>query len=284
MRRVLATMVPALALAAVTVVAGAPASSAAPATSACSLQPTGGPVSKFLIQPPMDFGHYRLTVPDGLSGSVPLLIDLHGGGGNAMFYEYLTQWPDYAMRKQNFILAAPDSEAYGFWNFQQDSIDVKFIKALVKNLSATYCIDPKRIYVSGHSNGGMMTDRMVCDAATTFAATAPYAGASSTLGGSPCEPSRAVPIAFFHGDSDSAAPIGFQEQNRDSWIAREHCASTPTRVTDTYGYTDTYAPCDDGSEIKWRMLVNQNHDWPTGAEGEDQRDRMWAFFNAHPLP
>jgi polyhydroxybutyrate depolymerase len=284
MKRVLTTLVSAALLALGTVAVTAPASSAAPAgTAACSLAPTGGPVSKFLMQPP-DIGHYRLTVPPGLSGSVPLLIDLHGGGGNATAYEYLTSWPDYAMRKKNFILAAPDSEAYGFWNFQQGSIDVSFIKALVKNLSSTYCIDPKRIYVSGHSNGGMMTDRMACDAAGTFAAAAPYAGAPSTLFGSPCAPQRAIPIAFFHGDSDTQAPVSVQEQNRDAWIQRQHCPSTASRVNDTYGYTDTYAPCDSGSEIKWRLLKSQSHAWPSGAAGEDMRDRMWAFFNAHPLP
>lgn len=267
---------------AVGVGAAAPAASGASAA-ACSLATTGGPVSKFLFKG-TDIGPYRLTVPSGLSGQVPLLIDLHGGGGSAEIYEFLTSWPDYAMRKKSFILAAPNSEVPGFWQPTPDNFfDGNFIKAVVAEVSSKYCVDPKRVYVSGHSLGGIETDRMMCDNADIFAAGAPYAGAPSTLFGA-CEPSRSVPIAFFHGDLDPAAPITLQEQNRDAWLERQHCSTTPTRVTDSYGWTDTYSGCDDGQEIKWRQLVGQSHDWPTGAKGEDMRDRMWAFFNAHPMP
>jgi polyhydroxybutyrate depolymerase len=259
-----------------------PATASAP-VAACSLATTGGPVSKFLFKG-LDVGPYRLTVPPGLSGSVPLLVDLHGGGGFAEAYEFLTGWPDYAMRKKSFILVAPNSEIPGFWQpTPNNPLDGNFIKAVVKETSEKYCVDPKRIYVSGHSLGGIETDRMMCDNAGLFAAAAPYAGAPSTMFGA-FEPSRSVPIEFFHGDLDPAAPTFLQEQNRDSWIARQHCSTTPTRVTDSYGYTDTYGGCDGGQEIKWRLMTGQSHDWPTGAKGEDMRDRMWAFFNAHPLP
>lgn len=263
------------------VATAAPAGAAGAA--ACSLAPTNGPVSKFLFKVP-DVGPYRLTVPSGLSGDVPLLVDLHGGGGTAGAYEFLTGWPDYAVRKKDFILAAPNSEVPGFWQPTPDNpLDGNFIKAMVKDLSETYCIDPKRIYVSGHSLGGVETDRMICDNAGLFAAAAPYAGAPSTLFGA-CEPSRAVPIHFFHGDLDTNAPIVLQEQNRDAWIAREHCSATPARTTDSLGTTDTYGGCEGGSEIKWRVLKSQIHAWPVGAGAEDMRDRMWAFFDAHPLP
>lgn len=278
----LGACIAAVGVAASLLTAGA-ASAAAAAPAACSLAPTNGPVTKFLFKG-TDIGPYRLTVPSGLSGSVPLLIDLHGGGGSAEIYEYLTGWPDYAMRKKTFILAAPNSEIPGFWMPQSGSIDVSFIKTLATELAATYCIDPKRIYVSGHSLGGVMTDRMACDHAGLFAAAAPYAGGPSSVFGGGCNPSRPIPVAFIHGDQDFNAPVALQEQNRDAWVQREHCATPPSRTTDSLGYTDTYAPCDGGSEITWRLLKNQTHAWPSGAAGEDMRDRMWAFFNAHPLP
>lgn len=150
-------------------------------------------------------------------------------------------------------------------------------------------MDPKRVYVDGHSNGGVMADRLACDAADKFAAFAPYAGASAQqslqptgIGG--CSPSRSVPIAMFHGDADTQAPIGYQQANRDWWIGTDGCATSPQRSTDHYGTLDRYTPCAGGAEIWWRVYPGGSHAWPTGAQGNDQRDRMWQFFNAHPLP
>lgn len=257
----------------------------AASTAGCTLASTNGSVNKFI-----GARSYRLHVPSGLSGpSVPLLVDLHGGGGNAESYEYLTGWSAYADRKKNFIVAYPNAFPYGFWLYGEGSSDVTFLRRVVDEIAGTYCIDPKRVFVDGHSNGGLMADRLACDAADKFAAFAPYAGASSQadlqptgMGG--CSPSRPVPIAMFHGDSDSAAPIQYQRANRDWWVDRDNCATPASHSTDTYGTLDVYAPCDGGAEIWWRVMTNQNHGWPTGAKGEDQRDRMWQFFNAHPLP
>lgn len=266
-------------------VPAAHATSGRPSTAACSLGSTNGTVTKMI-----GFRNYLLHVPAGLSGpQVPLLLDLHGGGGNGQAYEFITGWSKYADAKKNFIVAYPNSMGYGFWNYGEGSYEVEYLRDVVDHIAATYCIDPKRVFVDGHSNGGLMADRLACDAADKFAAFAPYAGSSAQAsiqptGSGGCSPSRPVPIAFFHGDSDSAAPISYQKANRDWWLAHNGCSTTPTRTTDTYGFLDAYGACDGGADIWWRELKAQNHDWPTGAEGEDQRNRMWAFFDAHPLP
>lgn len=255
------------------------------AAAGCSLSSTNGSVNKFI-----GARSYRLHVPAGLTGTqVPLLIDLHGGGGNAETYEQLTGWSTYADAKKNFIVAYPNSQMYGWWNYGPGSADVTFVKQVVDHIAATYCVDPRRVFVDGHSNGGVMADRLACDAAHKFAAFAPYAGASaqqslqpSGIGG--CTPSRPVPIAMFHGDADTQAPISYQQANRDWWIGTDGCATSPQRSTDQYGSLDKYTPCAGGAEIWWRVYAGGSHAWPTGAQGNDQRDRMWQFFNAHPLP
>lgn len=251
----------------------------------CSLASTNGTVTKYV-----GFRTYELHVPAGLSGSsVPLLLDLHGGGGNGRIYESLTGWSTYADQQRDFIVAYPNSQMYGFWNYGEGSSEVTFLRNVVASIASKYCIDLRRVYVDGHSNGGLMADRLACDAASTFAAFAPYAGSSAQAALQPtgmggCNPSRPVPIAFFHGDQDTSAPIAYQQANRDWWINRNGCATTPTTSTDTYGSLAVYSPCAGGADIWWRVVANQTHAWPTGAKGEDQRNRMWAFFDAHPLP
>jgi polyhydroxybutyrate depolymerase len=59
-------------------------------------------------------------------------------------------------------------------NAEKDQIDdVQFARDLIKWLEANTCVDPKRIYASGGSNGGGMTYRLACDAPDVIAAVAP---------------------------------------------------------------------------------------------------------------
>ncbi|TKA27591.1 hypothetical protein B0A50_04423 [Salinomyces thailandicus] len=98
--------------------------------------------------------------------------------------------------------------------------DISFIKALITNLTASYCIDTGRIFATGHSNGAGFCGVMACDPvlSMTVAAFAPNSGAFYTnfTSGDPatiepvntpiqplCSPGRnTVPILEFHGTSD----------------------------------------------------------------------------------
>lgn len=103
--------------------------------------------------------------------------------------------------------------------------DIGFVKALVANLTSTYCIDTGRMMASGMSNGGGFTNVLACDPITSvlFAAFAAHSGANypttlssscgtdtpyteltNTLVQSTCSPGRAnVPYIEFHGDVDT---------------------------------------------------------------------------------
>jgi polyhydroxybutyrate depolymerase len=59
-------------------------------------------------------------------------------------------------------------------NAEKDQIDdVQFARGMIKWLEANSCVDPKRVYATGGSNGDGMTDRLACDAADVIAAVAP---------------------------------------------------------------------------------------------------------------
>src|SRR5207253_2894997 len=72
-------------------------------------------------------------------------------------------------------------------------------------------------------------------------------------------------------------------QNASEWQAVDNCAPTPAHTTDAYGSTDTYS-CAAGTTLLARVVNNTSHNWPSGAQGEDQRNRMWAFAMANPRP
>src|SRR5262249_14911081 len=80
--------------------------------------------------------------------------------------------------------------------------DVGFARALVDEISKDACIDSKRIYTTGMSNGGFMTQLLACEAADLFAAAVPVAG----MVGVDCKPSRAIPVMDFHGTADMTVP------------------------------------------------------------------------------
>jgi polyhydroxybutyrate depolymerase len=80
-------------------------------------------------------------------------------------------------------------------------------------------IDPTRIYVTGMSNGGFMTNRVACEMSDIVAAAAPVAGPLMNVGvedhpfgwgsdGFECKPGRPVPILHMHSSKDLAVPFG----------------------------------------------------------------------------
>lgn len=99
--------------------------------------------------------------------------------------------------------------------------DIGFVKALIANLTVSYCIDTGRVFAAGLSNGGGMTNVLACDPtmSVTIAAFAPVSGALYTsqqgtcypytiepvnsIPQATCNPGRSnLPIIEFHGTAD----------------------------------------------------------------------------------
>ncbi len=272
---------------------------ASAATSGCVLTPTNGTVTQMIGS-----REYQLYVPPGLTGtSVPLLLSLHGAGSNGLEDEISTGWSPFAAAN-DFIVAYPDaltdpldpSGPYlggGVWNpYTMNSTDVPFLRQVVSQIESTYCIDTSRVYVDGWSNGAVMSQRVACDAADVFAAADSYAGGDPTVeadsglpagsySGEPCTPTRPISVSLIVGQEDFTY-FGLAE-NTSLWEGIDGCSATPVAETDQYGSSDTYS-CADGSELYTRVVDDTSHNWPVGAQGEDQRERIWDFFMANPLP
>lgn len=269
----------AFAAAAALLLAGsAPASAATPG---CGLQSTNGTVTKSV-----GGRTYELHVPDGLAGEeVPLLLSLHGFGSNGRQDEQSTGWSGFA-DSHNFIVAYPNGRpgyGGGAWDpYTTSSPDVAFLRAVVDDIAATYCVDENRVHADGWSNGAVMSQRLACNAADKFASVTSYGGGTPTFpGAAGCAPSRPVSVGLFAGQYDFTY-VGLA-QNTSQWVGIDSCNPTPARTTDQYGRTDTYS-CAAGAEVLSRVVSNTSHNWPPGPQAEDQRSRMWAFLQANPLP
>jgi polyhydroxybutyrate depolymerase len=267
------------ALIATIAVAAAPQTASA---AGCSLTPTGGTITRTLAG-----RTYLLNVPAGLTGTqVPLLLSLHGFGSTGSQDELFTGWTPFAAA-HNFIVAYPQgrpSSYTGAWDpYTATSPDPQFLKDVAADISATWCVNPARVHVDGWSNGAVMSQRTACSAADTFASVTSYGGGTPTLAGfaTGCTPSRPISVGLFAGQFDFT--YAGLAQNTSEWRAVDNCGATPAHTSDQYGSTDTYS-CAAGTKVVSRVVSFTSHNWPFGAQAEDQRTRMWAFFTANPKP
>ena len=118
-------------------------------------------------------------IPPQLRGTdekVPLLFYFHGGGCVPLYGAEQSDWHRVA-DKENFIVVYPEASAKNTWNVWNDKelpySDKDFFLALIDHMDEVHPIDRTRIYVSGFSMGGMMSNAMACSLPNVIAAAAP---------------------------------------------------------------------------------------------------------------
>ena len=154
---------------------------------------------------------YILSRPEA-DGPRPTIFVLHGGGMSAN-HAVRSTGMESLVERENLVAIYPNAFRRE-WNdgrkgrtgTRGNSDDVAFIRTLVATLVAEGVTDPKRIYVTGPSNGGMMTLRLVCDAADLFAAAAPIIASLPVDSAAGCKPSRPVPVLVMNGTADPLVP------------------------------------------------------------------------------
>jgi polyhydroxybutyrate depolymerase len=264
---------------------------------------------------------YVVRVPGGLTrhdGAVPLVLVLHGGGGNAGYAESMTGFTAKA-EKEGFIVVYPEGTGQFrkrrlTWNaghccgpamdWRVD--DVGFIGALIDRLLVDYPVDPRRIYATGMSNGGMMTHRLGIELSDRLAAIAPVV---ATLFGDERPPPHPVSALMINGLLDTSVPseggppggrfpsawdgtptIPALEQAA-FWAEADGCSGEPDR-TDQGPYLVTRYQCPAGRAVALYLMKDSGHAWPGGQKGSRRGDEpgsalnatdlIWAFFKAHP--
>lgn len=256
---------------------------------------------------------YLLYVPPSYDRTkpTPLVISMHGAGLWGAAQRDISRWNEVAAR-HGFIVVYPSGVKRGprAWDAGQGpdrERDVRFIAELIDTLTASYNIDPMRIYANGLSNGGGMAFVLSCTLSDRIAAIGVVAPALF-LPWSRCADQRPVPMIGFHGTEDSATPY----RGGSSWVAparpfpdiptwvggwarRNGCAREPIDSVVAADVTRrVYANCADHSAVVFYTVHEGGHTWPGGgpmpewfvgptSTSIDATSLMWAFFREHPL-
>ncbi len=155
---------------------------------------------------------YYLYVPATIKAPspAPLIVMLHGSGRTGV--TLVEKWKDFA-KKEGIIIAGPDSLNTRGWGSPQDGPD--YLRDLVEELKTKYPINPRRVYLFGHSAGASFALQMALMESQYFAATAIHAGALRGDEDLVDLAKRKIPISIQVGDSDNFFPLKEVRATRD---------------------------------------------------------------------
>jgi polyhydroxybutyrate depolymerase len=153
---------------------------------------------------------YTAFVPE--TKPAPLVLVLHGNTQQGIDMQTRSSWPWLARREQ-FIAIFPDGLNRAWADLRGDAEragqrpppgtdDVAFLNQLIAKYVEAGAADPKRIYVTGVSNGGAMTMTLVCRQPQTFAAAAAVIISFTASMADACKPALPTPILLMNGTAD----------------------------------------------------------------------------------
>ncbi len=170
---------------------------------------------------------------------VSLLVGLHGMNSNGGAFQR-GGFDAYAQRR-NFVNVYPNA-IEGAWEVESETKglndDIGFLRRLIGELSKQYNVDPKRVYVTGHSNGGFMSYRVANELSDIVTAIAPAAGVFVAHGRTPSG-INAGPVGLLelHAVDDNVVPMrglsGYSMSVEESvayWTAINKTNSQPQTV------------------------------------------------------
>jgi polyhydroxybutyrate depolymerase len=191
--------------------------------SSCLKQSLGAGEHTFTIKSANGLTYkYYLLVPQSYKPTTPtpLVVVWHALSSNAAEARSLTNY-DGAAEKTGAITVFPESpdkswdvgsccrEMAGMFEGANPTRDeLVFAKELVAEVESKVCVDSKRVYTHGFSNGGMISQMLACRGADIFAAAAPSAS-TLTLPREQCTPSRPISVFMINGTADSL--VGYNE-------------------------------------------------------------------------
>lgn len=264
-----------------------------------------------------------VQVPAGYDAGrpAPLLIVLHGYGSSGLDHDaYFHLGP--AAEQRGFLYAYPDgtfdSGGNRFWNatdaccdFDRTGVaDGAYLADLIMEIRGSFAVDPKRVYLIGHSNGGFMSYAMACTHADLVAAMVSLAGATFA-NPAKCAPSVPVAVLEIHGTADdtilfnggtieglgsgrSMAPYPGAETSVATWAKYDGCATSSVvdeHVDVDADLGDASAPAE-ATVTRWTVCrpggAAELWTMPGGGHGpnisESFPGSVLDFFTAHPKP
>ena len=268
---------------------------------------------------------FRVFIPSGYNAGkpLPLVMVLHGGRGSAAQIEKHTGFSTLA-EKELFLAAYPQGYDKQ-WNDgrQAQSIkpqklnidDVGFISALIDAISEKYRVDPDRIYVTGISYGGFMSQKLACALSGRLAAAASVAAMMPAPLLASCRPSSKISILIMNGTEDPLVPYaggkvhlgrivrGEATSTNETvrfWTSHNNCRLYLSNLVDNDPKDSTsvlqyfYKGVDQPEvEVRLYEIVGGGHTWPDASQylpktvigrvshEMSATETIWEFFKGH---
>jgi len=244
---------------------------------------------------------YILHTPPNSGEPLPLIVVLHGTYGTGRKMQVGLGFDPYADAR-GFYVAYPDAYQNSStlqtarWNDGRGTLessytgidDVKFLVSMVDDIASRVQLDRSRVYVTGASNGGMMTYRLGCETRGVFAGFAPVIGNVPEPIFDACNPSASIKFLAINGDADPFVPfnggevcantsrrlceggwVKSQPESLSKFAAANGCdlaaqsTTLPTLVDDgTFIEVQTYPNCAGAAQVKAYVIRNGGHTWP----------------------
>jgi polyhydroxybutyrate depolymerase len=275
---------------------------------------------------------YKIYIPSDYKKYVamPLVIALHGRGGNGESMMLLTHRGFNRLAdKEGFLVVYPDGIDLN-WNdgrrdeeandraHRENIDDVGFISELIDSMIVDYFIDPHRVYITGISNGAIMSYRLACELSHKIAAIAPVDGNIPYLFFPECFPASPVSVLAINNTDDPLVPyeggeihgslkkvklgkVLSVEESIGFWVNRNGCSPFPvvTELPDldpkdgTRATSEQYLNDNTGVEVVLYTIYGGGHTWPGGLQylpariigrtcrDFDANEVIWSFFKKH---
>lgn len=262
---------------------------------------------------------YLLYVPPSYQTTkeIPLVLFFHGGGGNMNHSARNYDLKEKA-REAGFAVvfmqgtSGLPNDFLATWNagaccgYARDNRidDVEYTKQVILDIEEDFNINKKKIFATGMSNGGMMSHRLACEMASTFAAVASVAGTDNTT---LCSPSRPIPVLHIHAKDDThvlfeggAGEGAFRDLSKvtdfvsvpktiTNWKERNDIDTEPKRILEKPGaYCDLYSGSSNSAPVQLCVTENGGHSWPGSSKESNSgavpstaikaNDVIWDFF------
>jgi polyhydroxybutyrate depolymerase len=209
---------------------------------------------------------------------VPLVVALHFATGSGAAMERNTGLTDEA-RRAGFDVAYPTASSSDRWWRPRD---VPLLRRTIAAIERTACVDRRRLYLVGWSNGGSGAVRAACELRDTVAAVVLFAAAVNAQRS--CTPARTPSMLEIHGTVDPLWPYPRARAFARAWAKDNDCGSPTTTRVGTRGRLFRWTGCKDGATFEHLRVAGARHiELLTDLRdaGIDPLDTTWRFLSSH---
>jgi polyhydroxybutyrate depolymerase len=211
-------------------------------------------------------GDYIVELPTGYdkTRAYPLITSFRGAGVSAdSFRTYLNL---HSAVGADAIVVTPDClGSAAAWDITRD---LPLFDAVLQQVEANYCVDPRKVFAAGHTSGGYFVNALATIRGAELRGIAPL-----TVGPPAAAGQGEFAVWMSQGNMDTTVPVTSGRADRDFWAKQNKCDTTMPTAVDPTPCVE-YAKCDAGFPVRY-CEYDGTLDLPVFAASG-----IWEFFKA----